>query len=314
MMGSAEIGRELGDAGGPLLVAGVAGAVTLTAGFAGFAAVLLLAALGQGAREPRFRDPPRRVVLAAADGALSGASLEPAPGLEPGTPSLRGKSWSYVRALEPRTRRDSTDPSDRFGPIEAGPTPPGRPQKGRSGVQPSRTSPLRLHPSSAKRAQCLRRLLCAARAEPGRCRRLLLVGRGGPHGLSFASSASPGADLDRDGAPPVGSHGRMPCTRGPLPKFGSNGSAPAEPSSKVRFGWNRANRTTFGRLALPADRRGRRSMSGSTSRSESSETGSAAFPPPLRHRGFGATSGLRKPITRPPSKGTRSSRSKSRSS
>ena len=52
MMGSAEIGRELGDAGGPLLVAGIAGAVTLTAGFAGLAALLLLAALGQGARAP----------------------------------------------------------------------------------------------------------------------------------------------------------------------------------------------------------------------------------------------------------------------
>lgn len=41
-MGSAELGRELGDAGGPLLVAGVATAATLNYGFAALA--LLLAA------------------------------------------------------------------------------------------------------------------------------------------------------------------------------------------------------------------------------------------------------------------------------
>ncbi|MCZ4589968.1 MFS transporter [Rhodococcus opacus] len=42
-MGAAELGRELGDAGGPLLVAGVAAAATLTAGFA-VLAVLVAAA------------------------------------------------------------------------------------------------------------------------------------------------------------------------------------------------------------------------------------------------------------------------------
>lgn len=42
-MGAAELGRELGDAGGPLLVAGVAAAATLTAGY-GVLAVLVAAA------------------------------------------------------------------------------------------------------------------------------------------------------------------------------------------------------------------------------------------------------------------------------
>ncbi|QCB52865.1 MFS transporter [Rhodococcus sp. PAMC28707] len=41
-MGAAELGRELGDAGGPLLVAGVAAAATLTAGFGALAALVLL--------------------------------------------------------------------------------------------------------------------------------------------------------------------------------------------------------------------------------------------------------------------------------
>jgi MFS family permease len=39
-MGTAELGRELGDAGGPLLVAGVATATALTYGYAALAAVL----------------------------------------------------------------------------------------------------------------------------------------------------------------------------------------------------------------------------------------------------------------------------------
>ncbi|MBE8476192.1 MFS transporter [Streptomyces justiciae] len=47
-MGAAELGRELGDAGGPLLVAGVAAAATLTYGY-GVLAVLLMA-LGLGVR------------------------------------------------------------------------------------------------------------------------------------------------------------------------------------------------------------------------------------------------------------------------
>ncbi|WP_330347626.1 MFS transporter [Streptomyces sp. NBC_00582] len=49
-MGAAELGRELGDAGGPLLVAGVATATTLTHGYAALAALLLcgpLAVLGR---------------------------------------------------------------------------------------------------------------------------------------------------------------------------------------------------------------------------------------------------------------------------
>ncbi len=50
-MGAAELGRELGDAGGPLLVAGVAAAATLTAGYAALA-VLIAAAPTVMARQP----------------------------------------------------------------------------------------------------------------------------------------------------------------------------------------------------------------------------------------------------------------------
>lgn len=49
-MGSAEVGRELGDAGGPLLVGAVAAATTLTAGLGGFAAVLCIAAVAVARR------------------------------------------------------------------------------------------------------------------------------------------------------------------------------------------------------------------------------------------------------------------------
>ena len=44
-MGSAEVGRELGDAGGPLLVGAVAAATALTGGLLGFAAVLAIVSL-----------------------------------------------------------------------------------------------------------------------------------------------------------------------------------------------------------------------------------------------------------------------------
>ncbi|MFC9816348.1 MFS transporter [Streptomyces virginiae] len=44
-MGSAELGRELGDAGGPLLVAAIATATTLTYGFAALAALLAVGPL-----------------------------------------------------------------------------------------------------------------------------------------------------------------------------------------------------------------------------------------------------------------------------
>jgi hypothetical protein len=53
-MGAAEVGRELGDAGGPLLVGAIATAATLGAGFLGLAAVLVVAGLAAaGARAPR---------------------------------------------------------------------------------------------------------------------------------------------------------------------------------------------------------------------------------------------------------------------
>ncbi|MFJ5772682.1 hypothetical protein [Streptomyces sp. NPDC093094] len=44
-MGAAELGRELGDAGGPLLVAVVASAATLTYGYAALAALTAAGAL-----------------------------------------------------------------------------------------------------------------------------------------------------------------------------------------------------------------------------------------------------------------------------
>lgn len=53
-MGSAELGRELGDAGGPLIVAGVAAVATLTAGFG----VLALLTLVIGADSARRRALP----------------------------------------------------------------------------------------------------------------------------------------------------------------------------------------------------------------------------------------------------------------
>jgi len=44
-MGSAELGREIGDAGGPLLVGGIAAASTLALGYGGLA-ILLVAVPG----------------------------------------------------------------------------------------------------------------------------------------------------------------------------------------------------------------------------------------------------------------------------
>jgi DHA1 family tetracycline resistance protein-like MFS transporter len=59
-MGAAEVGRELGDAGGPLLVGAVAAAATLGAGLGGLALVLgALAAIVAGARSPTRREEPR---------------------------------------------------------------------------------------------------------------------------------------------------------------------------------------------------------------------------------------------------------------
>lgn len=55
-MGAAELGRELGDAGGPLLVAGVAAAATLTAGFGALAALTFL--IGAATTPRRTPTPP----------------------------------------------------------------------------------------------------------------------------------------------------------------------------------------------------------------------------------------------------------------
>jgi hypothetical protein len=56
-MGAAEVGRELGDAGGPLLVGAVAVAATLDTGFLGLAALLAITGLAAAAaRTPQRTD------------------------------------------------------------------------------------------------------------------------------------------------------------------------------------------------------------------------------------------------------------------
>jgi len=58
-MGAAEVGRELGDAGGPLLVGAIAAASTLSFGFAGAAVVFVVAALvAPTGCEHSSRQPP----------------------------------------------------------------------------------------------------------------------------------------------------------------------------------------------------------------------------------------------------------------
>jgi MFS family permease len=56
-MGAAEIGRELGDAGGPLLVGGLATAATLVVGFLGLAGVSALTAAAVAVTRPPARHP-----------------------------------------------------------------------------------------------------------------------------------------------------------------------------------------------------------------------------------------------------------------
>jgi hypothetical protein len=56
-MGAAELGRELGDAGGPLLVAAVASAVTLGAGYATLAIILAAGGLVASSRPARAGPP-----------------------------------------------------------------------------------------------------------------------------------------------------------------------------------------------------------------------------------------------------------------
>ena len=58
-MGSAELGRELGDAGGPLLVAGVATVSTLAFGYAALAVLLAAGALLAVTVRPRTAQTPR---------------------------------------------------------------------------------------------------------------------------------------------------------------------------------------------------------------------------------------------------------------
>ncbi|MGW2825622.1 MFS transporter [Streptomyces sp. NPDC001443] len=58
-MGAAGLGRELGDAGGPLLVASVATVTSLTGGFAALAVLLALGPLSAAAGRSRTARPPR---------------------------------------------------------------------------------------------------------------------------------------------------------------------------------------------------------------------------------------------------------------
>jgi hypothetical protein len=56
-LGSGEVGRELGDAGGPLLVGALATATTLGAGFLGLAALLATTGVAvTGAPAPKPQD------------------------------------------------------------------------------------------------------------------------------------------------------------------------------------------------------------------------------------------------------------------
>jgi DHA1 family tetracycline resistance protein-like MFS transporter len=55
-MGTAEIGRELGDAGGPLLVGTIAAAASLDLGLLGFAVVLAVLAVPIAARTSPHSD------------------------------------------------------------------------------------------------------------------------------------------------------------------------------------------------------------------------------------------------------------------
>lgn len=86
-MGAAEVGRELGDAGGPLLVAGVASAAALPAGLLALAA--LLAATGIAIRLPARAAAPERAGLAmraASPGSSGGAGRAAPPARHPGAP------------------------------------------------------------------------------------------------------------------------------------------------------------------------------------------------------------------------------------
>jgi hypothetical protein len=57
-MGAAEVGRELGDAGGPLIVAAAATAATLPGGLLVLAGLLAAAGTGIARTGPRHRPPP----------------------------------------------------------------------------------------------------------------------------------------------------------------------------------------------------------------------------------------------------------------
>ena len=80
-MGAAELGRELGDADGPLPVAGIAVAATLTAGYAALAAILAAAPL----------------VLWLTVGPWAGLG---GPGIRRGVVAVRCPAWAAEQSLE----------------------------------------------------------------------------------------------------------------------------------------------------------------------------------------------------------------------
>lgn len=97
-MGSAELGRELGDAGGPLLVAGVATVSTLTTGYGALA--ILLAAGPLLALALRHRAEPKEPAESAGQQIRTpvGASETPPPAPWPEPGGLRNREPAPARA------------------------------------------------------------------------------------------------------------------------------------------------------------------------------------------------------------------------
>ncbi len=102
-MGAAEVGRELGDAGGPLLVASLATAATLTDGLLGLAVLLT----GRGRRDqpyPAVATRPRRTARRVAASGSSPEALRAAP-----SPRLVAADTSHTAIIE--RNPDMTEPA-----------------------------------------------------------------------------------------------------------------------------------------------------------------------------------------------------------
>ncbi len=104
-MGVAEVGRELGDAGGPLLVGAVAATVGLTAGYGTLA--LLTAAVAVSVRLPR---------TSASTGGMSTAAVEPNP-----TRTERNQDESNRNPAGPRPEKTAGDDQRKDAPVRGSP-------------------------------------------------------------------------------------------------------------------------------------------------------------------------------------------------